>query len=87
MNVVPQIVTQQCMFQQDLTCTQVLYRTMVVAGPASKDDRKKMHELLTQPRVIEVGKLYDQLVMWQFARNRLKKYGFIELDASQLFDT
>ena len=55
-NAVPQMAIQQCMFQQDLTCAQVLYRTMVFSGLASKDDRKKMHELLTQPRVIEVRK-------------------------------
>ena len=71
MNAVPSVVTQ-CMFQVDLTCTQVLYRTMVVSGPASKDDRERMHELLTQP-IIDVGKIYDPMAMWQFARNRLKK--------------
>ena len=87
MNAVPQVVSQQCMFLEDLNCTQVLYRTMVMAGPASKEDRKYMHELLTQPREVEATKLYDQLIMWQFARNRLKKYGFNEPEPSQLYDT
>ena len=71
MNAVPMVVTQQCMFLEDLTCTQVFYRTMVMAGPASKEDRKYMHELLAQPREVEAAKLYDQLIMWQFSRNRL----------------
>ena len=39
MSAVPQVVNQQCMFLEDLNCTQVLYRTMVMAGPASKEDR------------------------------------------------
>ena len=84
---VPSTVNQQCMFEQDVTCAQILYRTMVLAGPANSDDRKQMHDMLTQPKVIEVGKLHEHLVMWQFARNRLTKYGFQEPDASQLFET
>ena len=87
MNTAPVVAAQQCMFQEDLTCAQVLYRIMIASGPASKEDRTQMHELLTQARAIEIGKLYDHLVMWKFARNRLNKYGFQEPDASQLFET
>ena len=86
-NVVPLIVTQQCMFQKDLTCAQILYRAMVLAGPANSEDRKQTHNLLKVPRAIEFGKLHDQLAIWQFARNRLRKYGFQEPEPGQLFDT
>ena len=67
-------------------CTD-LYRTMVFARPASREDRKYMYELLTQPRLVEVNKLHDHLVMWKFAKERLTKYGFQMPDASMLFDT
>ena len=60
---------------------------MVLAGPASREDRKQMHDLLTTPKAIEVAKLHDHLVMWEFARNRLLKYGFTEPEATMLFDT
>ena len=83
----PTVVAQQCMFQEDLTCAQILYRIMIASGPASKEDRTQMQELLTQAKRIEVEKLYEHLAMWKFARNRLKKYGFQEPDASQLFET
>ena len=36
MNAVPASITQQCNFEQDLTCAQIPYRTMVLAGPASR---------------------------------------------------
>ena len=67
-------------------CT-ILYRTMVFAGPASKDDYLKMVDTLTKPRVIELGKLYDAMIQFRFARNRLKKYGYREPEPSQLFET
>ena len=63
-------VEEQCMYEEDATCAQIFYRTMVLAGPANNEDRKQMHDLLTQPKVIEVGKLHDHLVVWQFARSR-----------------
>ena len=60
---------------------------MVIAGPAGREDRKQMHDLLTQPKVVDVTRLHDHSVMWQFARNRLVKYGFAEPEATMLFDT
>ena len=60
---------------------------MVLVGPASREDRKYMYELLTQPRSVEVNKLHDHLVMWKFAKERLVKYGFQMPDASMLLDT
>ena len=86
MSAVPPAINQQCLWEQDLTSSQILYRTMVLAGPASREDRKQMHDLLTQPKEIDVTKLHDHLVMWQFARNRLVKYGFKEPEATMLFD-
>ena len=80
-------VNHQCNFTEDLTCARILYRTMVLAGPASREDRKQMHDLLTQPKVIEISKLHDHLVMWKFASERLTKYGFQKPRASMLFDT
>ena len=60
---------------------------MVLAGPASREEWKQMHDLLTQPKSIEVTRLHDHLVMWQFARNRLAKYDLAEPEAAMLFDT
>ena len=87
MTAAPAAVANQCMFQEDLMCAQILYRIMIASGPASKEDRTQMQELLTQAKAIEVGKLYDHLLMWKFARNGLNKYGFQEPDAIQLFET
>ena len=60
---------------------------MVFAGPASKDDYMKMIDILTTPRVVDLGKLYERMIQFRFARNRLKKYGFREPEPSQLFET
>ena len=87
MNAAPESVANQCTFQEDLMTVQILYRIMIASGPASKEDRTQMQELLTNAKRIDVEKLYEHLVMWKFARNRLKKYGFQEPDASQLFET
>ena len=46
-----------------------------------------MLELFTQSRSVEVTRLHDHLVMWQFARTRYEKYGFQEPEATILFDT
>ena len=61
MKAAPASISQQFNFEQDLTCAQILYRTMVLAGPASREDRKQMHDLLTQPKSVEVNKLHDHL--------------------------
>ena len=63
MSSVPASINQQCAFTEDLTCAQILYRTMVLVGPASREDRKQMHDMLTQPKAIETSKLHDHLVM------------------------
>ena len=84
MTVVPTSINHQCNCAEDSTCAQILYRTMVSAGPASRDDRKTMHNILTQPKAIEVSKLHDHLVMWRFASERLEKYGFQKPEATML---
>ena len=40
MSSVPTTIHRQCLFEQDLTSAQILYRTMVLAGPANREDRK-----------------------------------------------
>ena len=40
-NIIPQTVIRQCDDRDDVSCAQILYRTMVFAGPASKDDYMK----------------------------------------------
>ena len=60
---------------------------MVFAGPTHKYDYLKMVDTLTTPRIIELGKLYDAMIQFRFARNRLKKYGYREPEPSQLFET
>ena len=46
-----------------------------------------MLEILTRPKPVELGKLYDRMIQFKFARARIKKYGFRELEPSQLFET
>ena len=46
-----------------------------------------MIEVLTTPKIVEVGKLYDATIQFRFARNRMKKYGYREPEPSQLFET
>ena len=86
-NIIPPIVIRQCDDRDDVTCAQILYRTMVFAGPASKEDHMKMMETLTTPKIVEVGKLYDAMIRFRFSRSRMKKYGFREPEPSQLFET
>ena len=45
-----------------------------------------MHDLLTQPRAIELSKLHDHLITWKFASERLTKYGFRPPEPTVLFD-
>ena len=85
--VVPQVVVRQCDDKPDVTCALILYRTMVHAGPASKDDCAQMMDILTRPRTYEVSKLQDPMIQFRYARTRLKKYGHAEPEPSQLFET
>ena len=85
--VVPPIIIRQCDDRDDVTCAQILYRTMVFAGPASRDDYLKMADILTTPKVVDSGKLYDAMIQFRFARNRLKKYGYREPEPSQSLET
>ena len=85
--VIPPTIIRQCDDRDDVTCAQILYRTMVFAGPASKEDCLQMMDILTKPRVIELSKLYDAMIQFRFARSRLKKYGHVEPEPSQLFET
>ena len=59
-NIVPQTVIRQCDDRDDVSCAQILYRTMVFAGPASKDDYMNMIDILTTPRVVELGRQYEK---------------------------
>ena len=86
-NIIPPTVIRQCDDRDDVSCAQILYRTMVFAGPASKEDYLKMIEVLTTPKIIEVGKLYDAMIQYRFVQNRMKKYGYREPEPSQLFET
>ena len=83
-NIIPPIVIRQCDDRDDVSCAQILYRTMVFVGPASKEDDLKMMEVLTAPMIVEVGKLYDAMIQFRFARIRMKKYGYREPEPSQL---
>ena len=80
------MIIRQCDDQDDVTCAQILYRTMVFVGPASRDDYLKMMDILTKPRVVELNKLYDNMVQFRFTRVRLKRYGYREPEPSQLFE-
>ena len=86
-NILPQSIFRQCDDCEDASCAQILYRTIVFAGPASKEDYLRMIDTLTKPRVIELGKLYDAMIQFRFARTRLRKYGYGEPEPSQLFET
>ena len=59
-NTIPQTIIRQCDDREEVTCAQILFRTMVFAGPASKDDYMKMIEILTKPKVVELGRLYEK---------------------------
>ena len=86
-NIIPPIVIRQCDGRDDVTCAQILYRTTVFAGLASKEDRMRMMETLTTPKIVEVGKLYDAMIQFRFSRSGMKKYGCREPKPSQLFET
>ena len=86
-NTIPQSVLRQCEDRPEVTCAQMLYRTIVYAGPASKEDAHKLMDILTRPKVVDAGKLYDALIQCRYARTRLKKYGYREPEPSQLFET
>ena len=86
-NIAPPTIIRQCDDRDDASCAQILYRTMVFVGPASRDDYLRMVDILTTPRVVESSKLYDTMIQFRFARNRLRKYGYREPEPSQLFET
>ena len=78
---------EQLIYREDTTCAQILYRTVVHVGSSDKVDRQFTQDLLFKPRIIEVGKLYNHLIRWTFAKDRLKKYGFQNPDDSFLLET
>ena len=86
-NILPQSIVRQCDDCEDASCAQILYRTIVFAGPASKEDYLKMIETLTKPRRIELDKLYNAMIEFRFVRTRMKKYGYREPEPNQLFET
>ena len=73
--VVPQVVVRQCDDKPDVTCALLLYRTMVYAGPASKEDCAQMMDILTKPKTYEISKLQEAMIQFRYARTRLRKYG------------
>ena len=60
-------------FQEDLTSTQILYRTMVLAGAATLEDREVTREILTTPRVIELGQIHDTVDHVKLCETQVKK--------------
>ena len=66
--ILPQAILRQCDDCEDASCAQMLYRTLVFAGPASKEDYVKMLDTLTKPRRIELDKLYSAMIEFCFAR-------------------
>merc|ERR1711867_283038 len=85
--VVPSCVIRQCDDKPDVSCALIMYRTMVHAGPASKEDVAHMLDILTKPRSYDVRKLQDAMIQFRYARARLKKYGHTEPEPRQLFQT
>ena len=85
--VVPPCVVRQCDDKPDVSCALIMYRTMVHAGPASKEDVAQMLDILTRPRTYEVRKLQDAMIQFRYARTRLQKYGHTEPEPRQLFET
>ena len=71
-NTIPENIIRQCDDTEQVTCAQILYRTMVFADPANKDDYIKMVEILTKPKAVELNKLYERMIQFKFARTRLK---------------
>ena len=85
--VVPPVVMRQCDDRPDVPCALILYRTMVYAGPANKEDCAHMLDILTKPRTYELKKLQEAMLQFRYARARLKKYGHTEPEPRQLFET
>ena len=56
-NIVPPTIIRQCDDRDDVSCAQILYRTMVFVGPAGNDDYLKMVDILTTPKVVELSKI------------------------------
>ena len=86
-NVLPSGIVRQCDDRETVTCAFILYRTLVYAGPASKDDCAQMMDILTKPRVYELSKLQEAMIHFRYARLRLEKYGHQQPDPSRMFET
>ena len=86
-HVVPSVVFRQCDDKPDVSCALLLYRTMIQAGPASKEDCAQMLDILTKPKTYEVRKLQEAMIQFRYARSRLKKYGHAEPEPRVLFET
>ena len=85
--VIPPVIVQQCDDKPVVSCALILYRTMVHAGPASKDDCTQMMDILTKPKTYDVRKIQDAMIQFRYARARLKKYGHSEPEPRQMFET
>ena len=86
-NVLPSGIVRQCDDRETVTCAFIMYRTLVYAGPASKDDCAQMMDILTKPRVYELSKLQEAMIHFRYARLRLQKYGHQQPDAGRMFET
>ena len=86
-SVVPSGVVRQCDDKPDVSCALILFRTMVHAGPASKEDVAQMLDILTRPKTYDIRKLQGVMIQFRYARTRLKKYGHTEPEPRQLFET
>ena len=87
LNCMPGEIREQCVYAESITSSQILYRAITHAGPADKADRQVTLDLLIKARTVEVSKLYQHLIRWDYARLRLTKYGFQPPDNSLMFET
>ena len=85
--VIPPVIVQQCGDKPLVSCALILYRTMVHAGPASKDDCTQMMDILTKPKIYDIRRIQEAMIQFRYARARLKKYGHSEPEPRQMFET
>ena len=75
------------MYTDAITSAQILYRAITHVGPANKADRQIMMDLLIKVNAMEVTKLYQHLVRWDYSRLRLAKYGFQTPDCNLMLES
>ena len=65
--VVPSVIARQCDDKPVVSCALILYRTMVHAGPASKDDCAQMMDILTKPKTYDLRRLQEAMIQFRYA--------------------